>query len=211
LFLDGPASNRRAVRLNNRLKIMKAKKTYLLLVLGLIFVGLGCLGWWLRDRNSFLNTQPVLPAATGQAAVSEHASIEGQPTRLTIPSLDMSLPVVNGVYDTRTHQWTLSLDKVQYAVITPLPNNKAGNTFIYGHYRPEVFARLHDIAPASEAYLTTQNGHTFTYQLTGVKVTDPNDTSLLKYQGPPILTIQTCSGLFFQNRQLFTFRLVKAV
>ncbi|HVV25966.1 MAG TPA: sortase [Candidatus Saccharimonadales bacterium] len=187
------------------------KKTYALLGVGLILLIMAGVSWRLRDRNSIVNTQPVRPPAATQTGLSQHASLEGQPVLLKIPSLNMTLPIINGAYDAKTHQWTLSLDKVQYAVMTPLPNNQAGNTFLYGHYRSEVFARLHEIPAGAQASVDTQNGHTFTYQLTSVRVTSPTDTSLFKYKGPPILTIQTCSGLFFQHRQLFTFKLVKAV
>jgi LPXTG-site transpeptidase (sortase) family protein len=110
-----------------------------------------------------------------------------------------------------TKTWTLSLSKVQYAVTTPEPNTTGGNTFIYGHYRKGVFATLHTIQAGAQAVVKTSNGHSFYYQLASERVTNPSDTSLFNYQGKPILTIQTCSGLFFQNRQLFTFDLVRAV
>jgi hypothetical protein len=35
----------------------------------------------------------------------------------------------------------------------------------------------------------------------------PTDATLFEYKGKPILTIQTCSGVWYQNRQLFTFDL----
>lgn len=187
------------------------KRNHLLLLAGLFLIALGILGWGLRESSLFVNAQPLLPTTNTKAVVVKDATIEGDPTQINIPSLDMTLPIINGVYNANDKQWTLSLDKAQYAVVTPMPNNKAGNTFIYGHYRSEVFERLHDIQSGADAYVTTQNGHRFTYQLTGVRVTNPSDTSLFKYHGPPILTIQTCTGLFFQNRQLFTFKLVNAV
>jgi LPXTG-site transpeptidase (sortase) family protein len=120
----------------------------------------------------------------------------------------MSLPVINGYYYPATKQWTLTLSDVQYATITPPPNNASGNTYLYGHYRSEVFARLHDIKIGANAVIDTTNGHVFTYQLESVRSTVPTDDSLFHYQGPPILTIQTCTGTFFQYRQLFTFKLV---
>jgi LPXTG-site transpeptidase (sortase) family protein len=80
---------------------------------------------------------------------------------------------------------------------------------LYGHYRPEVFARLQLIKPGSEAIITTDNGYKFYYKLDHVNIVDPNDTSLFTYQGTPELTIQTCTGSFFQKRQLFTFTFEK--
>jgi len=138
-------------------------------------------------------------------------SVHGQPSELILPSLNLDLPVVPGVYNPQTKTWTLTLDKVQYASETPEPNTISGNTFIYGHYRKGVLATLHTIQPNAEAVVKTSNGHSFYYQLVNVRTTDPADASVFQYAGKPILTIQTCTGLFFQNRQLFTFNLVRAV
>lgn len=135
------------------------------------------------------------------------AYIEGTPVRLQIPSLGIDLPVISGYYNKATQKWTLTKDKVQYATITPLPNNARGNTFLYGHNRHEVFKNLSKIGLGAEAIITTSNGHTFTYTFRGALETTPTDDSLFHYQGAPILTVQTCSGAFYQNRQLFTFDL----
>jgi hypothetical protein len=94
--------------------------------------------------------------------------------------------------------------------MTAPANTAGGNTFLYGHNRPGVFDTLHRIEPQAQAIVTTANGHSFSYRFTGALETDPNDDSLFRYQGKPILTIQTCSGLWYQNRQLFTFALEKA-
>ena len=142
--------------------------------------------------------------------IVEPTAIYGQPVRLDLPSLGLSLQVIDGYFNSQTRTWTLTTDKVQYATITPEPNNAAGNTFIYGHYRREVFANLHKIAVGDVAVIRTSNDHLFTYRFRSSRVTNPNDVALFSYQGPPILTLQTCTGLFYQNRQLFTFDLIGA-
>ena len=160
------------------------------------------------------SVRPVTSATTSLAApavASTPATITGNPTNLTIDSLGLNLQVIPGVYDTASKTWTLSKDKVQFATVTTPPNNAGGNTFIYGHYRKGVFSTLHSIPEGAKAVITTDNGHKFYYVLDSVRVTDPTDDSLFQYQGAPILTIQTCSGLFFQHRQLFTFHLEKTV
>jgi len=68
-----------------------------------------------------------------------------------------------------------------------------------------VFSTLNRIKPGDEAIITTDNGHRFTYKFRAAYETNPSDDSLFHYQGSPILTVQTCSGLWYQNRQLFTF------
>ncbi len=77
----------------------------------------------------------------------------------------------------------------------------AATTFIYGHNRWAVFYKLLKVQPGDEAIVSTANGHTFTYKMTGQKVTQPTDTSLFHYQGPPILTLQTCSRLVVPEPQ----------
>jgi LPXTG-site transpeptidase (sortase) family protein len=180
------------------------------LIIGLVLLACGALFLLrdIRDQRSSL-VAPGPPSVSSVAPAT--ATIKGQPSELLIPSLGMDLSVIPGVYNPTTKTWTLSLDKVQYATMTPEPNTAGGNTFIYGHYRKEVFATLHTIQPNALAVLKTSNGHSFYYQLASEKVTDPSDTSIFSYHGKPILTIQTCTGLFFQNRQLFTFNLVRAV
>jgi len=137
--------------------------------------------------------------------------ITGMPDELLIPSLNMDLTIVPGYYNARTGTWTLTLSEVQYATITPEPNNRSGNTFLYGHYRQAVFARLHTIPAGAQAIVKTTNGHSFYYLLSNIRTTTPNDDGAFQYQGPPILTIQTCTGILFQYRQLYTFTLLKAV
>lgn len=164
--------------------------------------------YWYRDRQlksvvpAQVSAEP-LPAPTRKV-------ISGQPIRLSIPSLSIDLTVAEGAYNQQTKEWTLSTDKAHYADITPQPNDYLGNTLIYGHYRPEVFAYLHNIQPGAQVTVHTQNGYKFVYKYRDNKVTDPSDTSLFDYRGKPILTLQTCTGAWMQNRQLFTFDFVKA-
>jgi len=132
--------------------------------------------------------------------------VTGQPTAISIPSLSMNLQVIPGIYNPKTGQWTLTLDKAQFAEPSVQPNNQAGNTLIYGHYRPEVFAYLHLIQPGAQAIVTTSNGYTFTYTYQNSEPLDPTDTSIFTYSGVPRLTIQTCSGSFMQHRQMYYFR-----
>lgn len=160
------------------------------------------------QANSIVANPNVLAHATPIKHTPE--VISGDPVSIQIPSLGTDLNVTPGVYDPQTQQWTLTLDKVQYATMTPKPNNESGNTFMYGHYRSNVFASLHTIKMGAQAVVKTENGHTFYYHLTGAKVVKPSDSAdIFNYRGKPMLTVQTCTGLFFQNRQLFFFQFDK--
>ncbi len=141
---------------------------------------------------------------------AEDEEFAGKPITLSLPSLEFEGELADGEYDPGTKNWTLSKDQAHYALNTALANTTAGNTFIYGHNNKQVFSRLHDLKLGDQAIITTDNGHTFTYEYYTATVTTPWDTSLFAYEGSPILTIQTCSGGWYQNRSLFAFELVEA-
>lgn len=152
-----------------------------------------------------------IPFAEAVAANAPTPSTEsskeesGKPSRVQIPSLGIDLSVAEGRYNENAKTWTLSKDKAHYAVNTPELNNTGGNTFIYGHNRKEVFQKLTRIKKGAEIVVIAKNGKQFIYHFANAYETHPNDDSLFKYEGAPILTLQTCSGMWFQNRQLFTF------
>ncbi len=132
----------------------------------------------------------------------------GHPVKLDVPSVGISLPVVDGAYDKNTRNWTLTSDKVQYAVSTSLPNSRKDNTFIYGHATNWVFGPLLRLQPGAEAIVTTDK-FTFTYRLTSHEVVDPGNTALFDYRGKPRLTLQTCTGpTLSEYRQLFYFEYI---
>ena len=200
-----------------KLRLNLRNRTALLSILGIVLIlgGAVMLVDIIRSRETSLAVTPPVTSSVQTAAPSVTSAgqqvVSGKPVEIRIPSLNIDLPIVPGVYNAATQQWTLTTDKVQYATMTPAPNTAGGNTFLYGHYRKNVFASLHTSQAGAEAIVITDNGHTFHYQLSSVHVVSPEDSAgVFNYQGAPILTIQTCTGLFFQNRQLFTFNLVKA-
>lgn len=131
--------------------------------------------------------------------------ISGRPTRLAIPSVNIDIAVASGNYNSETGTWDLSKDKAHYATITPEANNKIGNTFIYGHNNKNVFAALDGMAVGDSAVVATDSGYKFTYTLQAIKDVEPTDVSLFQYRGPSMLTIQTCSGSWFEKRRLYSF------
>lgn len=193
--------------------------TQFLLRLGPLFILAGLmLGY--EPLMQYLNKNEVEtanPFSQVQAAVKTEdtpppaVTLAGKPSRIVITSQGIDLTVVEGVYDPNSKTWTLSKDKAHYALMTPAANNQGGNTFIYGHNRKEVFSKLSKVKTGDEATVYTENGHKFVYVFRSAYETSPNDDSLFRYQGPPILTLQTCSGLWYQNRYLLTFDLKEAV
>jgi LPXTG-site transpeptidase (sortase) family protein len=182
----------------------------LCLIFGGALLGITPITQYLRSRHvTHVSASPFVGTATA-APVAPKVVLAGKPVRITIPALSLDLPVIDGHYDTARQEWTLSGSKAHYAVITAPANNAGGNTFIYGHNTKGVFDTLNRIQLGNQAIVTTDNGHIFTYRFKGALETEPTEDALFRYQGKPILTVQTCSGLWYQNRQLFTFDLESA-
>lgn len=187
-------------------------KTYLALIGGLVLVTIGSLLGF--EQVSAYARQPGAPVEISYEVrknLSHHPAsyVGGKPVRITIPSVGIDVPVIDGVYNYRSKTWTLTESSAQYALITPEANNTTGNTFIYAHNRHQLFGPLLSLQSGATATVYTNNGHRFIYRLNGSRVTKPSDDSLFDYQGPSMLTLQTCSGLWFQNRSLYSFDFVE--
>lgn len=137
-------------------------------------------------------------------SASNVTTVKGVPVSISIPRLTMSFEVIPGTQDQKGN-WTLTWDRVQYATISPEPNNREGNTLIYGHATRKLFIPLYQLKSGDTASVTTDNGYVFHYKYEGTYAVSPHDYSVFEYKGAPILTLQTCSGTFFQNRQMYQF------
>jgi LPXTG-site transpeptidase (sortase) family protein len=191
----------------------KFNKLRMMFISSAILVAAGIAGISPTIYYHFFNNATVtnVPANVASAApVSKPGSVtaSGHPVQISIPSLNITLPVIDGYYNHQNGQWTLTLDKAQFATPSAEPNNASGNTIIYGHYRKGVFSTLHLIQPGAIAQITTSNGYVFEYKFTATYAVAPTDTSIFSYAGPPELTLQTCSGTWFQNRQMYHFDLI---
>lgn len=129
----------------------------------------------------------------------------GEPAKISVPRLGIDLPVIDGEYDKKKDSWTLSEDKVQFATMTSLPNNEAGNTFIYGHNTDAVFAPLAWLEAGDIVRIRTTNDLTFQYRYTGKQIVDPKTTSILAATETPRLTLMTCEGIFSEGRRVMFF------
>jgi LPXTG-site transpeptidase (sortase) family protein len=183
-----------------------------LVVLGVALAVSPALEYWRNRQIPHTATSPFLVVASAVPSFPvQKTYIRGEPTRIRVPRLGIDLTIREGVYDRATKSWTLSSDAAHHALNTPPPNNRDGNTFIYAHNRPGLFQALNQIRSGDKVIVMTANGHRFTYAFRTAYETTPTDSAPFQYTGAPILTLQTCSGLWYQNRQLFTFDLTEAV
>jgi len=190
------------------------KSSILLTILGTTLIVFGLSVFAYSRTIAQQGTSPIVQPSQKTAQAPQNAQrveaiVYDKPRLLIIPRLGLTLPVIDGLYNPATKQWNVSNTAVQYATITTPANNNSGNTFIYGHNFPGLLKRLPELQVGDEIMLVTEKGYWFTYRHTSRKETNPLDDSLFYYSGPPIVTMQTCSGVFDQNRLLLTFGLVK--
>jgi LPXTG-site transpeptidase (sortase) family protein len=188
-----------------------------LIVISILFFGAGLavaapLGLsWLQQRQALAAMtaeQPFVSAPQAQAASSSNPNIvQGTPRRIAVSSLGIDVAVADGFYDARTGAWTLSEDSAFYATPTTLINSDSGNTLIYGHNSQKIFGKLLQIQNGAEVVVTTDNGYQFTYTYANTEAVKPTDVHALEYSGKPRLTLQTCSGIWHETRQMFYFDL----
>jgi LPXTG-site transpeptidase (sortase) family protein len=137
--------------------------------------------------------------------------LTGKPLRIVIPSVGIDLQIDEGRYNPADGSWSLSGYHAQFAVITSLANDRQGNTFIYGHNNKYVFGPIKKINTGDIAQIYTDSGRIFNYRYQSTYAVTPDNTSVLDYQGSSILTVQTCSGAWNEQRQMYTFKFIGTV
>lgn len=148
-------------------------------------------------------------AAPALPVLPERIIISGKPVRITIERLGINLLVSDGAYNEADGSWTLTENQAHFATITTPANDFQGNTLVYGHNNKLVFSKLSQIAAGDQVRVHTDNGHIFLYSFKNSATLQPDDVSIFEYKGEPKLTLQTCSGDWYEFRQLFEFSLDK--
>ncbi len=158
------------------------------------------------ESNSSQVATPVTEVKKTEPAPE---SISGHPVRVVSPSVGVDMSVVDGFYDKSSGDWTLYDDKAMFAAMTTEPNDKSGQTFIYGHATQRVFGKLLNMKVGQVVEVYTSNGYKFTYTLKETETVTPQTTNVLSYEGSPRLLLQTCVGAFSESRRFFILDFTK--
>lgn len=153
--------------------------------------------------------QVVKPPQENSTDFEPKAAIvrSGVPKSISIPNLPLDKEVLPGIYDSSKGTWNLSDVGVHYAYPSVPLNDFGGNTLLYAHNNRLAFGRLYLLKKGDKALMHTDNGYLFTYTYVSSRDYQPEDTSIFTYQGPPTLTLQTCTGYFNETRRLYSFTL----
>ncbi len=109
-------------------------------------------------------------------------------TRLTVPKIDLDSIVVEG-----TSHRALLLGPGHLRT-TPAPG-EAGNSVISGH-RDTFFRHLHEL-DRGDTLIVRRGGKTFRYEVTGKKVVEPDDLSVIRPAKDTELTLITCYPTYY--------------
>lgn len=162
-----------------------------------------------RTNSAVATTGLELSGKPVQASPTTEQTKSGWPVRLVVDELELDLKVSPGKFDTKSGTWTISDTKAYYAIPTPLPNDRAGTTLIYGHNDWRVFNILHLLDPGDTLRVYTKEGLVFHYVFKSAKNYKPTDATAIRNDGPPRMILQTCTGNWNEWRRLFTFELTK--
>lgn len=190
---------------------MKFRYTLLIQLLPIYVLVFGLVSYgFLTARTSILKQKDTLEKFTTSTEAKQEIKTEssqtfsGRPVRVIIPSVNINVAIEEGNYFKETKSWNVSKTSAHFANQTSLPNNQENNTLIYGHNSTNIFGKTKDLKQGDKLYLETDNNLVFEYQYTDQLKTKPTDISVFAYQGPPRLTLLTCTG-FLNKERMFMF------
>jgi LPXTG-site transpeptidase (sortase) family protein len=192
---------RKAVKLSQAKKLVRAQRRLslalatLLIVVGISLVSIA--GIFLAYRRTSLSFE-VAPAITVNSKFRLAA-----PTRITIPSAKIDLPVdsaqiVKGI-------WQTSPNHPTHLESSARPGEH-GNVIIYGHNLRKIFGPLIQVKLGDKIEVVSSDGRHFTYQVNQITVVTPDQISTVLPTNYEVLTIYTCTG-FLDSKRL----VIKAV
>jgi sortase A len=184
---------------SNATKSPTARRIAGILSLGLLALGIGCVGWALVhiEAQTAASFEPyVTPAshpATGTVGAQEPTVTVNVAVRapkkgerigtLSIPALKLRLPIVEGTDESQ-------LDKgVGHFSMSVMPG-QPDNCVLAGH-RDTVFAQLGQLKGGDELIVQTETGM-FTYEITKIRIVDKDDKTVIVPSDHAILTVSTC-------------------
>ena len=170
-----------------------------LLSLTLILAGVALLAYvatqygtmWLEQRRlaqAFEEQQRQPPQAQTVASQPSASPVSDYLTRLTIPKINLQAMVVEG---TSRKQLLVGLGHIKQ---TAAPG-EVGNSVITAH-RDTFFRHIHELDKGDEL-VVERGGQIYRYEVTGKKIVEPQDLSVLRQGNDKRLTLITCYPTYY--------------
>lgn len=125
---------------------------------------------------------------------------QDSPTALSIPSINLDLPVYTS--ELVDNKWEVSTGGVSYLSGSALPGD-TGNTIMYGHNFPWILGKLSKVSVGDAIYIYSGD-YMLRYTIKYIQSVDPSQTSILDQSDDKRLTLYTCAGLFDSKRLVVT-------
>lgn len=172
-------------------KVIKLRKDYFLIIVGLALIVIATL--WRLQRNKLLafETQNL------QETKLEETQLVTNPVRITIPDIQLDLPVTEATITDGT--WEISNIGGSHWDNSADPG-QAGNIVIYGHNLTKLFGPIRWLKVGQEIDLTTETGETHKYTIDQTVVVDPSHIEYVQPTVTETLTVYTCTGLLDSQR-----------
>lgn len=136
-----------------------------------------------------------LPTAHAAQPVSNVDRERQELVHISIPSINIDLPIIRGAYDSQSG-WSVDRLAANY-IPSSHGIDKPGTTIIYGHDTSEVFHRIKAMEPGAKVDVTIKNGTTYQYirDLSDAKIIQPDDVSILnETSSTHKIYLLTCDG-----------------
>ncbi len=176
-------------------RLLRQAKLSLRTVLPALLTLAGCLillyvGWqyfaMYREQRALAEAwteqQQAAPSLAHTAAASPGL------TRITIPKINLDSVVAEGTSARALRSGPGHLRE------SAVPG-EAGNSVIVAH-RDTFFRHVYELSPGDEIQIR-RNGQNYHYVVTGKKIVEPNDLSVLKATRTPQLTLITCYPIYY--------------
>lgn len=120
-----------------------------------------------------------------------------QPTKITIQSLNIALPIVPAITDGKN--WETTNIGVSYLVNSPTPGER-GNSVLYGHNWESLLSNLPKIKTGQIIEITMQDGLKKRFIVEYTAVVNPDQTYIIQNTNDTRLTLYTCTGFLDSKR-----------
>ncbi len=120
------------------------------------------------------------------------------PTKISLPDLEINLPVI--AVEIKNNRWPDTLSGVSYLSSSAIPG-EVGNSIFYGHDFPRLLGSLYKAKPGQSILVDVSGGARYKYVVEKIINISPNDVSILLPSDQKQLTLYTCTG-FLDTRRL---------
>ncbi|MGF7229537.1 MAG: sortase domain-containing protein [Candidatus Saccharibacteria bacterium] len=173
----------------------------LLIISGGLYLGVPAFqAWQHRQQGNHQNAQLLQKASRQTVAINNNFTLT-EPVQLSLPRLNITLQIDQGVYYPKTQTWLLDRTHAFIMPGTTMP-------IIYGHDIPSVFEHLNGVAANEILTVTQKDGTTYVLKYVGDVAVAPQDTRVLNAKIPNSILLMTCTGTHFEKRRVLQFTLV---